>query len=582
MTKTVRDKPLETRWLLLGSILAAAALLRVWGLWDYAYNVHELQFLIIAEARTLAEIWQRSLAETHPPLLHYLRHFLLLLTPDVFAQRLYSAAAGTGAVYAMYRLGRQLRNEEIGLFAALCMAFAMIAVSISMVVRAYAFFLLLLLPAMLFFRRYQETRAQGDLARFAALLLVASAFNFSGFLAAAACGLLEGFRLLRARDWRQLFVYCLSFVPLALLALVLYFNFMGPGTTGPMWNKVYVANGLAADTLRGRFTTTVTQMALLFVPWGGTNALPSTPVFSKIVLLLMTEGMAVLAAAQAYGLWRLWRLDRLLFAFIAVLWGVTFVASVTGLYPFSTARHITYLLPFFILPFAYAAEPVTARVLKSPALSRLAAACILLFALPLAFSRIYMGFANELTLTRGDLAAGQQFLAERLKPGDAIVTGKVSAYFSLLDAADHGEHPYDGYGDFAYANGSRVLAPFDPPFKPHWTLQDFRDNLTARVQDGTVPRDGKFWFVMYGWRSVELTDLLQCAAAAPDIADFLSRPAVLIYSIRETDLRRLLKNETVWKQCFAGYAPSDIGRTFPVLPDPRPGSGHAGGQPAKK
>ena len=32
-----------------------------------------------------------------------------------------------------------------------------------------------------------------------------------------------------------------------------------------------------------------------------------------------------------------------------------------------------------------------------------------------------------------------------------------------------------------------MLAPFDPPFKPHWTLQDFRDNLAARARDGTVP-----------------------------------------------------------------------------------------------
>jgi len=67
-------------------------------------------------------------------------------------------------------------------------------------------------------------------------------------------------------------------------------------------------------------------------------------------------------------------------------------------------------------------------------------------------SGIYINFADELSLKQKDLAAGQEYLAAHLQPGDAIVTGKVAAYFYLLYAKDNGKTAYNNYVDFPYLN----------------------------------------------------------------------------------------------------------------------------------
>src|ERR1700722_9265617 len=120
------------RSLLLAALLAAGGFVRVWTLRDYAPNTHEMQFLNIARADTLAEVFRRGLFETHPPLLHILRHYLLLLMPDLFAERLISVAAGLLAVFGVYRIGLLLRGAAVGLLSALFMSFFAIEISDSM------------------------------------------------------------------------------------------------------------------------------------------------------------------------------------------------------------------------------------------------------------------------------------------------------------------------------------------------------------------------------------------------------------------------------------------------------------------
>jgi uncharacterized membrane protein len=168
------------------AILLGGLWVRINGVSEYYLNPDEMQFLIIAKGEPLTEIWRRGLAELHPPLAHFIRHYLLMITPDVYYQRLFSAAAGMVSVLGMYRLGLQLRGKFLGLFCAALMAFLPVAVSTSITIRNYAFFMAFLSWALYYFMCYQMGQKRSDLFYFSLLLFLASATHFTGFLVGAA------------------------------------------------------------------------------------------------------------------------------------------------------------------------------------------------------------------------------------------------------------------------------------------------------------------------------------------------------------------------------------------------------------
>src|SRR5437868_4196786 len=82
----------------LAFVVAGAMFLRIWKLWLYVPSMDEIQFLTISRPQALAEIWRRGQAELHPPLAWFIRHYLLVLSQDIFTQRLFSVAAGLLAI----------------------------------------------------------------------------------------------------------------------------------------------------------------------------------------------------------------------------------------------------------------------------------------------------------------------------------------------------------------------------------------------------------------------------------------------------------------------------------------------------
>jgi hypothetical protein len=557
------------RNLLLAALLAAGGFVRVWTLQDYAPNTHEMQFLNIARADTLAEVFRRSLFEVHPPLLYMLRHYLLLLAPGLFVHRLLSVAAGLLSVFGVYRVGLLLRGEAVGLFSALFMSFFAIEISDSMMLRDYVFFTPPMLGAFYYFIRYRRGLQRRDLAGFAVLTFLAAAMNFSGFLVAAACGFDQGLRLLKARKLRDLAVFCLSYVPLALQAAAVYVFFMAPGTSGPMWERMFRINGLAFDTPAERLPNTLEQAFLLFVPFAGLPGLGAMgPWWLRTGLLL--AGTLAFLALEAFGLRRIAREEPALGRFILILWLVALAASLAGIYAFSASRHVSFLLPFLILPLGYALEPLAAPALHARKTAVGAAAAILAFGLALGGSGLYPGFEDELSLKNAELSRAQDILARKLAKGDVIVTGKVGAYFYLLDAKDGGKTPYDSYGDIPDYHGARVFAPFDPPFAAHEDWRSFRASVAARFRHGDVAPGARVWFVMYGWQSDEILRLFACPALRPELRDFYSRPGVLMFNVAGGRFAAFLKDQAAWTHCFEGEAPRDNAVPFPAFPPPGP------------
>jgi hypothetical protein len=178
---------------------------------------------------------------------------------------------------------------------------------------------------------------------------------------------------------------------------------------------------------------------------------------------------------------------------------------------------------------------------------------------------IYARYGEEFALRRDDFRDAQQYLRTRLQPGDAIVTGRVAAYFYFVYATDAGKTPYDGYGSVRYLNGSTVLAPFDPPSRPSSDWRTFRDDLALQVGDG-ANGNPNVWFVMYAWRNTEIWHLMECEPIRARIENFMTREGVVIFSIPRRVLADFLRETRAWETCYADYRPLIHASAFEAYP----------------
>ena len=536
-------------------LLLAALFVRTWDIWRYYYNPDEMQFLIIAKGNTLGEVWRRGLAELHPPLAHFVRHYLVMVTDDAFAQRLVSIAVGLVAVVGLYRLGMLLRGRRLGLALAAIATFSPLAVSTSTTIRNYAFFTAFLFWALASFVRYQETNGARDLVSFSGLIALACASHLSGFLVAGVCAVHEGMRLTVLRSWRTLARFAMAFVPLLLLGAVFSVHYLAAGAAGPMWHHVESSAGLIPSDFAGRARATAAGFVGVFIPF--VTLLGRVP---PAVRASMLASAVALLGLHVVGLLRMLRTAPRVATLVLTAWAVALVASLSGVYLFGPTRHNACWFPFLVLPLAWVMEPFVDRVRGWRSI-----ALLLPLAIGLVSTGIYARYDEEFALRRNDFEDAQQYLRTRLRPGDAIVTGRVAAYSYFVYAKDGGRTPYDGYGPVAYVNGSTVLAPFDPPSRPGVGWRDFRDDLALHVADD-ASGDANVWFVMYAWRNTEIWHLMECDAVRARIENFMTRDGVVIFSIPRRELADFVRRTSAWESCYADYRPLIHASAFAAYP----------------
>lgn len=542
-------------------VLLAACILRTWNPWVYTFSGDEMLFLLIAKGDTLGEVWRRGLMELHPPLAHFIRHYWLWLTPSDAAQRLLSIAAGMVSILGMYRFGTLMHSRTMGIFCALSMTFLPIAVVTSMAIRNYALFMAFATWALCFFLRYTKDHAPRHLAAYTLLILLASTTHFTGFFVAAICGIHEGVRQLHTKQWKPLFLFCASYLPLAALALFFYLHFMAPNTAGPMWETLSVLTGglpAGGGSLFQRAMILYSQFLSPLLPFMqlqtvvGTSAMQLTLMCLSCWLFLM----------YLFALVHTYQQDRRAFYLVITAWSLAAFTTFTNLYPIAIGRHAFYFFPFFILPYGYLLHAPLARLQHS----RRFVPAVIAVSLLLAATHFYTYENDEFGLKRTDLADAITYLNDHLTEGDAIVTGRFAASFYLLNAYDNGAGGYDHFATTPYVKNTRILAPFNPPWKAHTTWQPFYDTL--RAQSATLPTSANLWFVALDYQNVEHEHLAHCNAAAPMIEHFFSRDGVMIFSINVRRFRQLLAAPSIWEQCFQGYKPSITATSFKQEPWP--------------
>ncbi|MDH7474143.1 MAG: glycosyltransferase family 39 protein, partial [Anaerolineae bacterium] len=111
-------------WLALLALVALAFALRIYRL-NYQEMRGDEAFSVMFAKRDLSGILAKTVSTTepHPPLSFFLLHFWMALAGRTeFALRFSSLFFGVAAVPLVYRLGKQLWGEEVGLWAAVLLA----------------------------------------------------------------------------------------------------------------------------------------------------------------------------------------------------------------------------------------------------------------------------------------------------------------------------------------------------------------------------------------------------------------------------------------------------------------------------
>lgn len=141
MTKTV--KALSPRWALIGVITLIGAVVRFWNLGKSSFW-HDEGFTVMMAQLPVAEIWERTARDVHPPLYYMTLHFWINLfgTSEV-AIRSLSLAATVAIIPLSYLLVRRLWNERAAQLAALFVALGPLLVRYGQEARMYGLVALL-------------------------------------------------------------------------------------------------------------------------------------------------------------------------------------------------------------------------------------------------------------------------------------------------------------------------------------------------------------------------------------------------------------------------------------------------------
>ncbi len=116
----------------------AGLLLRFYNLGGNSLWLDEASTLMFAR-QSLAGIWESTAGgEFNPPLFYWLEHAMLFFGESEFVLRLLPALLGVLTIPVVYFIGKEFRDQNVGLIAAALLAFSPFHIYYSQEARAYA------------------------------------------------------------------------------------------------------------------------------------------------------------------------------------------------------------------------------------------------------------------------------------------------------------------------------------------------------------------------------------------------------------------------------------------------------------
>ena len=140
--------------LILLSLLAIY--IRINGANYYHYSEDEAMIFGIANTKSIWQVVQFSLFETHPPLFYIILHYWLMISQDIWFARCLPLIFGIALIPLYYKIGKRLGGELTGLCAAILIVFSNVCITQSYVLRHYAIMSFFLSVAFYFYIIWRE------------------------------------------------------------------------------------------------------------------------------------------------------------------------------------------------------------------------------------------------------------------------------------------------------------------------------------------------------------------------------------------------------------------------------------------
>ena len=434
----------------------AGVFMRIWGLWNYAFNPDEVMLSFVADANSFGSLWEGIKGQTNAPLMYVLLHLLIMLSKNEMLLRCISLIPGAGLIFIFYFLGKRVSGTVSGITMAFLCAFGYGAVQISQVVRVYSLLLLFLSGTLYFFVSCLENPKKKYLLGYSLCMLLAIATHYPAVMFFAAIGCVWLLRSIIEKkpsaEYRSLIMAHLP--PLALFCILYFFlisyHLGGGGVYGTI-KETYLAP-LFPQTFSGFMNNTRDFFGYLFLPPYATLS-------------------AVLSLLGVIALWNTSR--KALAATIVLTFAITIVFTIFKLFPFGGSRHSIYLFPMVCLLVGasaqygfdlvrHQAERFFPQLTSERARAGVGWALVLIIMLSAGavtfkmrqcdFLRRYRG-PGEFSVTRADYDRIMDYLVNKREPRSVVLTNlQTYHYFTFFNSdEDRNKKTYLALGFLKFA-----------------------------------------------------------------------------------------------------------------------------------
>lgn len=325
----------RARGVILAGLITIGLGFRIAHLGDYGLVCDEAIFVYTSSLETLAEVYQNTLMNSHPPMNFFMLHAMLDISWDPVFLRLPSVVTGALMIWATYLFGRELLGEIEGLFMAFLVTFSPNLILISRVLRNYTPGMLLLLLALFYLVRFVRTRSRRDLVFFSLLELAAFTWHYAFIVvfvgANIALGALMLARRERIREWIAVIV---AQIPLGLAILAVFIEVI---PRMPDFVRNNVVSFMIEEFFIGPTDFWIPFVALIRYLFNDTWAVGALNwTVTLVFLTLFLASFAVMIRRRQY--WPLF----LCLVCIPIAYGFAIGKKM----PFGGTRHSYYLYPF--------------------------------------------------------------------------------------------------------------------------------------------------------------------------------------------------------------------------------------------
>ncbi len=422
----------------------------------------------------LADVYNNSRWNAHPPLFFLILHFWLRLGRSEFILRLLPAIFGAGFLWFAYRWAGRLFGRAAGILTLLLLAFSPALLPLSAEVRGYSLLLLLSASTLAAFEKAVQARSPAGMAVFSLLLYLAILTHYGALFVTLSLFVYALARFRSSRlSGRVVGTWAVFQVGAAVLYLFLYFTQVASLRGGELERQAMTGWLDTSYFHRGRESLilfVVRQTAAVFRYFFG------SPIAAAIAFLLAAAGVARLALRRHTSVW-----------LIALPFLSGAAAGVLGLYPFGGTRHSSYLLPFAAGAIAVA---VTTFSVKRPWSLLLPCAALA----PLLWGTSDWSVPRQ-TLLPLNVAMDQ--LRKVVPPGSLIFadyrTGAVISYYLGRNESNAQRSGLDHFRESEAGSYCFVRSPLWTP-----APKGFGDDVERLVRVYGLPPGQPFWVVRNG------------------------------------------------------------------------------------